>query len=276
MGDLKKILLRYPILEFDARPYGDQFRPGIDLYEFGQRRLAARVRDMAAYGLFDEALRSRATLAQTRAPDVPPEDELHRLAAEGLSARFKQVLESDYAKPAAGFADRAAPFDQSLAARMHFAFDLFEAFDRLRNTNKERAAKAAAQASEFRSLLQKLLAPQDGASILALFPPRVLNSICWEGATLYGFAAGVLPVCEAAVAGRDIPEFRDSRGVAYAAVGRFAEAIADFQLYLSKGSASTDRRAARTSWINTLNECTSRPQDCRNPFADPEFVRSIR
>jgi WD40 repeat protein len=97
------------------------------------------------------------------------------------------------------------------------------------------------------------------------------NSICWYG-SLDGFAEIVMPACERAV---ELSTFRsmvlDSRGLAHALSGNYAEAINDFSEFIAtfEGHSSfADLVAIRRNWVADLRAG-------RNPF-DAETLKSLR
>jgi non-specific serine/threonine protein kinase/serine/threonine-protein kinase len=85
--------------------------------------------------------------------------------------------------------------------------------------------------------------------------PGSWNFACWWG-SLAGAAEEALPACEQGV--EAYPEaqkggVRDSRAVAYALTGRFAEAAADFRFALEAGTYTTwQNREQRTAWAEAL------------------------
>jgi WD40 repeat protein len=100
---------------------------------------------------------------------------------------------------------------------------------------------------------------------------RVANAICWRG-SLDGSAARVLPVCERAVALLpELPEIRDSRGLARALTGNVSGAIEDFSAYIAsagRDGQSAERTADREVWVAALREG-------RNPF-DTATLAALR
>ena len=60
---------------------------------------------------------------------------------------------------------------------------------------------------------------------------REQNRLCW-GLGLLGRAEEALPYCETALANFESTYYRDSRGLALAQVGRYEEAVDDFQSYI--------------------------------------------
>jgi tetratricopeptide (TPR) repeat protein len=116
----------------------------------------------------------------------------------------------------------------------------------------------------------------DVEQALALRPGygNALNLLCW-GYSLEQQAKIALPFCEQAVAAApDEPLFRDSRGVAYALLGNYAEATADFEVYATwlaanqpepHGERDLQRRRA---WLEALAAA-------ENPFT-PEILGILR
>ena len=88
-------------------------------------------------------------------------------------------------------------------------------------------------------------------------PPVVLNNLCWDYA-LIGEAEAALPYCEDAVAADDGGAQLDSRGVVYAMLGMYPEAILDFQAALATGDyPSVQMRDQRRAWVTALEAGTN-------------------
>jgi hypothetical protein len=98
-------------------------------------------------------------------------------------------------------------------------------------------------------------------------------------------------MCEAAVAqarGSEglkskLPQYLDSRGVAYAAFGRF-EAVSDFLEFLTKGDPKSGEAELRREWIDALRACKLHPVGCQMrplpqriffPLADAVYLHTI-
>lgn len=82
------------------------------------------------------------------------------------------------------------------------------------------------------------------------------NNICWFYA-LDGQAEIALPFCEQAVAASPAASYLDSRGLAYALLGRSDDAIADFEAALVEWTASESPQlqviaAQRQEWVDAL------------------------
>ncbi len=93
------------------------------------------------------------------------------------------------------------------------------------------------------------------------------NNVCWWG-TLYGMASESLPACDAAVARR--PEngaYRDSRGLARAALGNLGGAVEDFEAFLASDDAEGETRTEREGWLVELRAG-------RNPIT-PEVLEEL-
>ena len=276
LGKLKSLLLRYPEAKFDASEHNLNLPPGSGLYEYGLWQLADRTRATAKAGDFDEALRLRAVLVRERGADLPSEDELRQLSTEGLSAQFQASLVSGSFVGARTVIQQATAIDGDLSRRMQAALEVVEAFEVLnRATRSGDVDKIISKTPNFAKTVKKVLGQRDAAATLAVIDPQVLNSMCWNGATQYGLAKLVLPICEEAVARDDKPEYRDSRGFAYAVVGSFDAAISDFNVFLTKGYPNAAEKESRSKWIEALTKCKSDVTACKNPFADPAFLRSI-
>ena len=90
------------------------------------------------------------------------------------------------------------------------------------------------------------LAPDDAAP---------LNSLCWTYA-LEQQAEQALPYCERAVELDPHPNYRDSRGIVYALLGRYDAAIADFQIIIDwleqqPGAENQAMLAQRKEWVDS-------------------------
>ncbi|PWT85856.1 MAG: hypothetical protein C5B57_02150, partial [Blastocatellia bacterium] len=98
------------------------------------------------------------------------------------------------------------------------------------------------------------------------------NYLCMFG-SLDGFASIVMPACERAVTADPATEafYRDSRGLARAMVGRYAEAADDFDAFLKWSEGKEDyepRRPKRAAWVAALRRS-------QNPF-DAPTLRDVR
>jgi len=98
----------------------------------------------------------------------------------------------------------------------------------------------------------------DFARLQAMAPdhPGLQEALCWAY-TLDEEPETALPHCDAAVARNPGGPSRDSRGIAYAQLGRFTAAIADFEAYLASlrraDPARYDRELARyQTWLAAL------------------------
>ena len=95
----------------------------------------------------------------------------------------------------------------------------------------QRARITTLQAGALEQIGQYDLALENYLAVLELDsepPPAVLNNLCWDYA-LIGQAEAALPYCEDAVAADEIASHLDSRGVVYAMLGMYPEAILDFR-----------------------------------------------
>lgn len=100
----------------------------------------------------------------------------------------------------------------------------------------------------------------------------VLNNLCWNLA-ITGQAEKALPYCEQAVEADPSSQCRDSRGVAYAQLGKTQEALADFQAVVDDMKDSTDPSlkaiaTERQTWITSLEKGV-------NPIT-PEVLAQLR
>ena len=98
----------------------------------------------------------------------------------------------------------------------------------------------------------------DFARVQALAPdhPGLQEALCWAY-TLDGEPEVALPYCDKAIALNSGGPGRDSRGIAYAQLGRFTEAITDFEAYLAslrqEDPTRHDRELARyQTWLAAL------------------------
>jgi tetratricopeptide (TPR) repeat protein len=119
---------------------------------------------------------------------------------------------------------------------------------------------------------QQSLADLRQAQTLQPDAPGPNNALCWE-LSLIGQPEGALPYCERAVATDSTALSHDSRGLAYALLGRTEEAIGDFEAFLAwldTQPEDTQARysASRRAWIEAL-------RSGRNPF-DQETLRALR
>jgi WD40 repeat protein len=99
---------------------------------------------------------------------------------------------------------------------------------------------------------------------------HVSNQICWDYGLL-GKADLALPYCEQAVKASPTAAYRDSRGLAYALLGKYDLAMADFQAVVDelKSSTKPDEKKiyqSRLAWIKTL-------QTGKNPITPEELAR---
>lgn len=100
----------------------------------------------------------------------------------------------------------------------------------------------------------------------------VSNQLCWDYGLL-GKADLALPYCEQAVKEEPAPRTHDSRGLAYALLGKFDAAIADFQVVVDDLQSSTQPDEqniykSRLAWLNAL-------QTGNNPFT-PQVLAGLR
>ena len=99
------------------------------------------------------------------------------------------------------------------------------------------------------------------------------STLCWQLAA-YGQAEQALPYCNRALAEDPSGPARDSRGFAYAVMGRVDEAAADFRAFISWVEASTKEtcatyyRPSRLAWIEKLERGET-------PF-DAQSLRDLR
>ncbi|MGE5223586.1 MAG: tetratricopeptide repeat protein [Omnitrophica WOR_2 bacterium] len=85
--------------------------------------------------------------------------------------------------------------------------------------------------------------------------PVILNSLCWDlGIT--GKPEAALSYCEQAARDKLIPEYRDSRGLVYAMLGKRVAAIADFKAVIQNQSTDSPEYQKkvnkRKEWITLL------------------------
>jgi tetratricopeptide (TPR) repeat protein len=116
----------------------------------------------------------------------------------------------------------------------------------------------------------------DFEKTLALEPGyyAAYNGLCW-GYALAQEAVRALPHCDQAVALDPTGASRDSRGIVYAQMDRYADAVADFNVYLEWLQAEVDptlyeryRGPLVETWIEALNQG-------ENPFT-PAVLASLR
>lgn len=274
IASLRSIQSRYPRLQFNDPNRYFNAPAGTPLDRAALLALVINVRNKAKSGGLRDALQFRSVLLQQSAKDVPSIEELQKSALEPMRISFGRLLRDYKFEDARAVADQIAAFDKPLGARMGPALDLVENFQLLEKTPAGNPEKAAGQTGSFQNLARDLLSNGDSAAELDLIDPSILNKICWRATTRHGLAGLVLPICEAAVRRNNNWQFRDSRGVAYAALNRFDAAIEDFNQAL-KGLSGAPKDM-RLQWIQLLTGCQSAPATCRNPFTDPAFLRTIQ
>jgi WD40 repeat protein len=96
--------------------------------------------------------------------------------------------------------------------------------------------------------------------VRALDEADVCNSVAWQLAQASRGSAALSAIACAVKYDREDPDYRDTRGVALALVGRTAEAIDDWEYFVNQSKASADAVAKRQSWIREARAG-------RNPFA---------
>ena len=119
---------------------------------------------------------------------------------------------------------------------------------------------------------QQSLVDLQQAQTLQPDAPGPNNALCWE-LGLLSQPEDALPYCESAVATDPTALSRDSRGLAYALLGRTEEAINDFEAFLAwldtqPEDTQTRYRASRWAWIEAL-------RSGRNPFTQ-ETLQALR
>jgi tetratricopeptide (TPR) repeat protein len=118
---------------------------------------------------------------------------------------------------------------------------------------------------------ERTLADLRRAQALQPNAPGPNNALCWQ-LSLAGQPEEALPYCHAAVEADPTAYSRDSRGLAYALLGRTEEAIADFEAFVAwaeEQPGEPDPHTVRCQgWVETLRAG-------RNPF-DEETLRALR
>ena len=103
--------------------------------------------------------------------------------------------------------------------------------------------------------------------------PKFNETLCWQ-LGLQRQPEQALPYCKLALASDPDGPARDSRGLVYAGMGRYQEAIEDFTVFLAwvdrsaKETCRGSYRPTRLAWINDL-------EAGRDPF-DTETLRQLR
>jgi tetratricopeptide (TPR) repeat protein len=101
--------------------------------------------------------------------------------------------------------------------------------------------------------------------------PGPNNALCWQ-LSLLGRPEEALSYCDAAVAVDTTGLSRDSRGLAFALLGRTAEASEEFEAFLlwvdDQPPETRDRYQQRRDWVEALREG-------RNPFTE-DALRALR
>lgn len=99
---------------------------------------------------------------------------------------------------------------------------------------------------------------QDYTESVELDPsnPNNLYSLCWDYAITNQAEQG-LPHCEEAVGRESKPYFLDARGITYTLLGRFKDALNDFEVVIAYLEDSTDEYSnsvleSRSDWVGTL------------------------
>jgi hypothetical protein len=207
----------------------------------------------------------------------PSEDELGKLTANYFKSDFIRVVTDGGGQLVApDRLQRVAEIDAALAGRLRPALDIMVSFATVESTARDAPARLDSAVRDFEAVLSQIGAgPRRTAYEIVGAQP--LNQMCWNGTTRYSAAAIVLPLCEDAVAlasDQQRPAYLDSRGVAYAVVGRIDDAIADFEAYVS--SPGVDQAPLRRQWIEALTTCKSDAAKCRNPFGDAAALKKLR
>jgi tetratricopeptide (TPR) repeat protein len=114
----------------------------------------------------------------------------------------------------------------------------------------------------------------DLAEALVLYPnyANALNMLCW-GYAIEQQPELALPYCQRAVAADPEPVFFESRGLTYALLGKYPNAIADFEIYNAwleqqPGESSQVSLTRHQAWIQTLKAG-------QNPFT-PAVLAKLR
>jgi hypothetical protein len=110
------------------------------------------------------------------------------------------------------------------------------------------------QSEDYEALGHYDLAVEDLLHILDLGYRQAgyLNNLCWDY-TVINRAQEALPYCEEAVEKDPSSQTLDSRGVAYALLGKYPEALSDFETALEKDDfPSEEMKAQRQEWVTTL------------------------
>lgn len=234
-------------------------------YFFQAYRLIARENDL------DGAL---AQLQQAKQIDpdlaIEPKVEVRRLAdevaADQLTTQASNLAADGQVEEAAEKFRAARQLDPLLVFN-----PMVQAMQLAKRTLLDQA-RTAAKTGEVETALQ-IYADFAALELTYLVDASAWNNLCWWG-SLYGYAARVLEGCEQAVAladAEDLPNYRDSRGLARALTGDLAGAIADFTVYVESkqdnGQYEPDGKQ-RTAWIAALE----RGED---PF-DAATLQSLR
>ncbi|HEY3570911.1 MAG TPA: TIR domain-containing protein [Thermoanaerobaculia bacterium] len=281
LAELRGVMRRYPGLRLEDGRGDFAADPGDFLYQSGLQELGERLKATIGSGDLAESSRLRAILAREKWREVPGEAGLREQIAQALKLQFKSRLESYDLAGAEKIIELVAEVDTALAARMRSALELVASFDQIEQADRAGdVTLAGAKAQRFGSLMKQRQSLGDAGPGFDLIGASQLNSMCWKGTTRHGLALTVLPICDAAVAlTRDGDNLRwlaaqchDSRGVAYAALGRLDKAVADFEAYIAFGLGDTK---SRREWVEALKACKADPARCQNPLADPAYLRSI-
>jgi WD40 repeat protein len=173
------------------------------------------------------------------------------LAANGLQAAMKNFI-------------KTLPLDPGLAGELETSLKTFPLEDLARDTARPVDTGEVDPAVEMYQAFHSL-------GIAERVSAQTWNEVCWFG-SLWNQAPKVLDICELAVS-LDLSNgaIRDSRGLALALTGKYAQAIQDFQTFIDwskkNGQYETEGRK-REEWIVAL-------KSGKNPF-DEKLLQSLR
>lgn len=282
LSQLRLVTQRYPRLRFDTKEETSDAEIGERLYQFGLQALGDGLPALAEKFELAEALRLRAILVREMWSMVPTETSLREAFTKKATERFRVQLQESNLIEAGRTVHLVERLDAALGARMQSILELVSSYDQLKQVDKAGdLVRTGSQTRRFRRLMEgQHIAIKD--SRLEFMDARLLNRMCWDGTTRYGLASAVLSLCETAIAKAqessllksELVELRDSRGMAYAVLGRIDEAIADFETFVASYPDGKQTRLRR-EWIKSLKACKSDPVHCRNPLASPTYRRSI-
>jgi tetratricopeptide (TPR) repeat protein len=152
--------------------------------------------------------------------------------------------------------DQLTDIGQRLYSDGYYLFEsvIYEAMQEYSLKSDQLITIYSLQHEDYESLGHYNLAIKDLLKILDLGDRRAgfLNGLCWDYA-ITKQATQALPYCEEAVKNDPSSMTLDSRGVTYALLGRYPEAVSDFEAALEQDDfPNEDMKAERQEWVTSL------------------------